>query len=145
MTNVYLTKTPEETEEVAALLAKSLIDAGLRRAYVALYGDMGVGKTAFARGFGSALGCKNVKSPTYTVVTEHRGSPVPLFHFDLYRLGGSEDLVSVGYDDYLLRDGYILTEWSERIPDEIPLDAITVRITRTDNENGRKIEIGGTI
>ncbi len=143
MKPVYLTNTPEETEAVAEELARTLIARGARHAYVAMYGEMGVGKTAFARGFGRALGCSGVKSPTYTVVTEHRGTPVPLFHFDLYRLADADDLVSVGYDDYLLREGYILTEWSERIPDEIPADAVTVRISRTDNENGRKIEIGG--
>ncbi len=143
MTNVHYTSTPEETEAVAEALARTLIDQGRRHAYIAMYGEMGVGKTAFARGFGRALGCAGVKSPTYTVVTEHRGTPVPLFHFDLYRLTDADDLISVGYDDYLLRDGYILTEWSERIPDEIPGDAIVVRISRTDNENSRKIEIGG--
>ncbi len=145
MTNTYLSHSPEETEEIAATLANDLIRAGARHAFIALYGEMGVGKTAFARGFGRALGCQNVKSPTYTVVTEHRGTPVPLFHFDLYRLQDADDLVSVGYDDYLLRDGYILTEWSERIPEEIPEDAITVRITRMGDGNERQIEIGGIL
>ncbi len=143
MKNIYYTSSPEETEGVAEELAATLIASGKRQAYIAMYGEMGVGKTAFARGFGRALGCTGVKSPTYTVVTEHRGTPVSLFHFDLYRLSDADDLVSVGYDDYLLREGFILTEWSERIPDEIPADAITVRITRTDGGDGRKIEIGG--
>ncbi len=143
MKHTYLTHTPDETEAVAEALAKELLSAGKRHAYVAMYGEMGVGKTAFARGFGRALGITGVKSPTYTVVTEHRGTPVPLFHFDLYRLADADDLVSVGYDDYLLREGYILTEWSERIPDEIPADAVIVRILRTENENDRIIEIGG--
>ncbi len=145
MTNIYLTHSAEETEQVAETLAKTLIERGARHAYIAMYGDMGVGKTAFARGFGRALGCVGVKSPTYTVVTEHRGNPVPFFHFDLYRLVDADDLISIGYDDYLLREGYILTEWSERVPEEIPADAITVHITRTDTADGRQIEIGGIL
>ncbi len=145
MKQTYLTCSADQTEAVAEQLATELIAAGRRHAYVAMYGEMGVGKTAFARGFGRALGCQGVKSPTYTVVTEHRGDPVPLFHFDLYRLRDADDLVSIGYDDYLLREGYILTEWSERIPEEIPADAITVTITRTDSSDGRQIEIGGLI
>ncbi len=143
MTNVYLTHSTEETEAVAEALARRLIDSGARHAFVAMYGDMGVGKTAFARGFGRALGCTGVKSPTYTVVTEHRGDPVPLFHFDLYRLADADDLVSVGYDDYLMREGYVLTEWSERIPEEIPKDAIRVHMERTEEPEVRRIEIGG--
>ncbi len=145
MTDVYETHTPEETEAVAEGFVKQLIACGVRRVFVAMYGEMGVGKTAFARGFGRGLGCAGVKSPTYTIVTEHRGTPVPLFHFDMYRLTDADDLASIGYDDYLMRDGYILCEWSEKIPEEIPEDAISVRMTRIDNENGRKIEIGAVL
>lgn len=140
---VTISHSAAETEAVGEALCRALLASGARRAYVALYGEMGVGKTAFARGFGRALGISSVKSPTYTVVSEHRGEPLPLFHFDFYRLTGEDDLYTVGYDDYLRRDGYILTEWSERMPAVIPPDAVIVQIGRTDTENGRKITIGG--
>lgn len=142
-TAMYLTHAPEETEALGETLCRSLITAGARHAYVALFGDMGVGKTAFARGFGRALGATDVKSPTYTVVSEHSGDPVPLFHFDFYRLSDEDDLFTVGYDDYLRREGYILTEWSERLLDVTPDDAITVRIERTEQPSARRITIGG--
>lgn len=142
-TRVYFTHAAEETEALGESLCRSLLTAGARRAYIALFGDMGVGKTAFARGFGRALGIANVKSPTYTVVSEHRGDPVPLFHFDFYRLSDADDLFSIGYDDYLRREGYILTEWSERLPDVPPDDAITVRLERTEQALERRITIGG--
>lgn len=140
---VTISHSAAETEAVGEALCRALLASGARRAYVALYGEMGVGKTAFARGFGRALGINSVKSPTYTVVSEHRGEPLPLFHFDFYRLTDEDDLYTVGYDDYLRRDGYILTEWSERMPAVIPPDAVIVQIGRTDTENGRKITIGG--
>jgi tRNA threonylcarbamoyladenosine biosynthesis protein TsaE len=140
---VYLSSSPEETEAVGRRLAQTLVAQGARRAFVAMYGEMGVGKTAFARGFGAALGAEHVKSPTYTVVSEHRGTPVPFFHFDMYRIADSDDLMTIGYDDYLARDGYVLCEWSENIPDDIPENAVTVRIERTENTDVRRITIGG--
>ena len=104
-------------------------------------GEMGVGKTAFVRGFASYFGISAVKSPTYTVVNEYLGK-TSIFHFDLYRISDEDDLYSIGYDDYLARRGYILVEWSERIASEIPDGAIFVKISRTANdESERTIEI----
>ncbi len=139
----FHTASSAETEALGERLAKALILTGTRRAFVAMYGEMGVGKTAFARGFGRALGAEQVKSPTYTVVSEHRGTPVPLFHFDMYRIADADDLASIGYDDYLARDGYILCEWSERIAQDIPADAVTVRMERCHQTEERNIFIGG--
>jgi tRNA threonylcarbamoyladenosine biosynthesis protein TsaE len=137
----YEVYSTEETEEVGRGLAQSLVKSDKQRAFIALYGEMGVGKTAFVRGFCSYLGINSVKSPTYTVVNEYRGAR-NVFHFDLYRIDGADDLVSVGYDDYLMRDGFVLTEWSERIPEEIPSDAVRVTLSRSENsENERRIEI----
>ena len=137
----YRVNSAEQTEAVGRDLAKSLSDSAKPRAFIALFGEMGVGKTAFVRGFCSYLGINAVKSPTYTVVNEYRAEK-SVFHFDLYRISDEDDLISVGYDDYVLKDGYVLTEWSERIPDLIPSDAVRVTISRTDTgENDRLIEI----
>ena len=138
----YVTKNEKETEKLGFSVAKRLDEDGIGSAFIAMRGEMGVGKTVFTRGFASYFGISGVKSPTYTVVNEHRGQK-NLYHFDLYRITDSQDLVSVGYDDYLLKDGYKIVEWSENAEDEdIPSDAIYVTISRAeDDENARVIEI----
>ncbi len=128
------TASPAETEAAGAALAKELLaDASLPR-YVALYGDLGVGKTAFVRGVASVL-CPGaaVRSPTFALVHEHKGK-LPLFHFDMYRITDEDDLYSIGYDDYLAREGVILVEWSENIPFALPEHYLRVSITK-DNLN----------
>ena len=132
-----------ETEALGRRLAASLDERGIHSAYIAMRGEMGVGKTVFTRGFASHFGIKGVKSPTYTVVNEYRGR-VKIYHFDLYRITDSDDLVSVGYDDYVNDEAYIICEWSERIPEEIPEGAIYVTISRVaGNDEARRIEIIG--
>ena len=126
------TASPAETERVGAELAERLLaDSALPR-YIALYGDLGVGKTAFVRGVASVL-CPGaaVRSPTFALVNEYRGQ-LPMFHFDMYRITGEDDLYSIGYDDYLLRDGVILVEWSENIPFALPDEFLRVTITKND-------------
>ena len=129
------------TESIGAHLAENLITANIRRMTITLDGELGVGKTAFTRGFCSALGISGVKSPTYTVVNEYRGEKVPVFHFDMYRLADEDDLLSVGYDEYLARDGYLLAEWAERVCDMLPDERIAVTIARTDADTGRRITL----
>ena len=140
---IFVTHSVSETEAVGARLARYLEERGEVRAFIALRGEMGVGKTAFTRGFASYFGVSSVKSPTYTVVNEYRGR-ARIFHFDMYRIDGTDDLLSIGYDDYVAADGYSIVEWSENIEDEIPSDAIFVTVSRTaDGEDERKIEISG--
>lgn len=139
---LYLSHSTEETEKIGLALGLALRDADVRHAFIALRGDMGVGKTAFTRGFAEAFAVSCVKSPTYTVVNEYKGDALPLFHFDLYRLEDEDDLYSIGFDDYLVRDGLILCEWTEKIPGIVPSDAITVFIRRTEkSECDREIGI----
>ena len=136
----FRTDCAEQTEIIGERLARALLKSQ-KRAFVAMRGEMGVGKTAFTRGFARALGISGVKSPTYTVVNEHRGD-ARLFHYDMYRIEDEDDLYSTGFDDYLASDGYIVAEWSEKIPDLIPDDAIFVTIGRSpDGECARDIEI----
>ena len=135
----------EETERVGFTLAKTLDEKGIKRAFIALFGEMGVGKTAFSRGFASYFDIRSVKSPTYTVLNEYRGK-VNIHHFDFYRITDGDDLYSIGYDDVIEDDGFCLSEWSENITDFIPEDAISVTISRVSNEelgeeNLRIIEI----
>lgn len=136
----YLSHNPEETEALGEQLA-----ASLRRGDVIAYlGDLGAGKTAFTRGLARGLGCTGrVTSPTFTIVNEYEGS-IPLFHFDMYRLGDADELFDIGWDEYLARGGVCAVEWSERIRTEIPADAITVTICRCEeNEDWRRITVEG--
>ncbi len=131
-----------QTEEAGAALAHEILsDPSLPR-FVALYGDLGVGKTAFVRGFASVVAPgRAVKSPTFSLVNEYRATPLSLFHFDLYRIEDEEDLISIGYDDYLVRPGICLTEWSEKIPYAIPEDVIAVTIEKLSPEEPDKRRI----
>ncbi len=127
----YKTHSTAETEAVGEALAHELLAAGAHRAFLSLDGEMGVGKTAFARGFARALGCRDVHSPTYTVVNEYRGAPLPVFHFDLYRIEDEDELFAIGFDDYLGRDGYILCEWSECGGSLLPTDRLHITLARS--------------
>ncbi len=137
------TATTEETEAVGAALARALeADAALPR-YIAMYGDLGVGKTAFVRGLASVLAPgRAIKSPTFALVHEHRvNGKAPLFHFDLYRIDSEDDLYSIGYDDYL-DAGICVAEWCEKIPYAVPARRIEVCITKDAADvNMRHIDI----
>ena len=138
MKKTITTHTVEETEKVGFDLASDLY--GKEPLFIALYGDLGAGKTAFVRGFAEKFSPgSRVKSPTYTIVNEYRKGTRPLFHFDLYRIEDSEELLSFGFDEYVA-NGVCITEWSENISDEIPTDAVKVEI-RKSGENERTIEI----
>lgn len=135
------TKSAIETEAVGKALAKELEEKGIKRAFIAMRGEMGVGKTAFTRGFASHFGISGVKSPTYTIVNEHVGR-AKLYHFDMYRITDGDDLYSIGYDDYVEAEGYCIAEWSENIEKEIPEGAIFVTISRVDESTAeRRIDI----
>lgn len=139
----YKTTSATETEALGRAIGERTLASGRRRLFLALFGEMGVGKTAFCRGFASAVAPgAAVRSPTYTVVNEYRGKGLPIFHFDMYRIEGGDDLASIGYDDYLASEGVILCEWSENIRDEIPEDALCVTIARTGDEE-RTITVSG--
>ena len=130
---VFLSNSASDTEKIGKELAEELDRNGVRRAFIAMRGEMGVGKTAFTRGFASYFGFSAVRSPTYAIVNEYKNEKVNIFHFDMYRIEGDEDLYSIGFDDYIERVGYIIAEWSENIEDFIPEDAIFVTISRTQN------------
>lgn len=137
---IYLSHNELETEEIGKSLALRLRAGDV----VAYLGDLGAGKTVFTRGLAAGLGCGGrVTSPTFTIVNEYEGG-VPLFHFDLYRLGSEEELFDIGWEDYLSRGGVCAVEWSERISGALPEEAVSVTIERhPDNPDWRKITIKG--
>lgn len=137
----YETHGPEETERLGQCMARVLRPGDI----IAYYGDLGAGKTAFTRGLARGLGVKEtVTSPTYTIVNEYLSGIMPLFHFDMYRLGSSEELFDIGWEDYLVRGGVCAVEWSENIADALPADTVRVRIRRHEgHEDWRDIRVEG--
>ena len=121
----------ETTEAIGAALASSLWSAFPKTpVFVALYGDLGAGKTAFVRGFVSVLSPKSrVKSPTYTIVNEYRLGEYPVFHFDLYRIEETDSLFSIGFEEYV-KTGVCIAEWCEHLGDCAPSEPITVTIQK---------------
>ena len=140
-----ITHSPEETEEIGFSLAKELEDNPTLPSFVALYGDLGVGKTAFVRGFAKLFSPNAlVRSPTFALVNEYPSkSSRRVFHFDMYRIADENDLYSIGYYDYLDDGSICLVEWSENIPYAIPEEHIKVEITKTnlDIPDERNIKI----
>ena len=134
----YLTHSPKETEALGEKLAFQLKPGTV----IAYTGDLGAGKTAFTRGLAKGLGVTEaVTSPTYTIVNEYLSGRLPLFHFDMYRLGSSDELFDIGWEDYLSRGGICAVEWSEHVTDAMD-HAIFVRIKRL-NDTDREICIEG--
>ena len=137
---MYLSHREEETEQLGERLGQALSPG----AVVAYTGGLGMGKTAFTRGLARGLGCtERVTSPTFTLVNEYPGR-IPLFHFDVYRLSGSDALYDIGWDDYLDRGGVCAVEWSENIADALPEDTVFVRLRRCEaHDNWREIDVEG--
>ena len=133
----YLSHSEAETEALGARLAEKLPGG----AVIAMYGDLGAGKTAFGRGMarGMGLDCR-VSSPTFTIVNEYLGKR-ELIHFDMYRLSSADELFDIGWEDYLARGAVCAVEWSENVSDAFFGDEINVRIEKT-GENERTITIG---
>ena len=134
-----ITNSPEETEAAGAALARQLKPGTV----IAYRGDLGAGKTAFTRGLARGLGCRElVTSPTYTIVNEYLGGRLPLFHFDMYRLGSSDDLFDIGWEDYLERGGVCAVEWSENVADAME-DALVITIEKLGDASRKIIFEGG--
>ena len=134
------THSPEETEAVGRRLAALQHPGDV----IAYYGDLGAGKTAFTRGLAAGLGVtEQVTSPTYTIVNEYLSGRMPLFHFDMYRLGSADELFDIGWEDYLARGGVCAVEWSENV-DEAFEAPIRITITKDPaDENVRTITLEG--
>ena len=138
MKKTYTVRSVEETWRVAAEVAKMLTPGVV----IALHGDLGAGKTTFVQGLGFALGVhRPVTSPTFTVCTEYPTASFKLVHMDLYRLMGPDDLLTIGYPEYLETGAVVAVEWPERAGDLIPPDALHVTFSLTDDPDTRVIEV----
>ena len=133
----YITKSYLETVALAERIAKNLPEGTV----IGYLGDLGAGKTAFTTGLVKGLGIEaDVSSPTFAICNEYKGNDKILYHFDMYRIDGWDDLYSTGFFDYLETEAYIAAEWSENIFGALPDDAVIVDISKiSDNEREFKI------
>ena len=137
MTGSFEVSSVEETWALAKRLAAELKPGDVVR----LEGDLGAGKTTFVQGLAAALGVAGrVTSPTFCLVQEHRGAGVLLVHMDLYRLRNEDDVLAIGWEDYLAEGAIVAVEWPERAGSLIPNDAIRVTFTHLDGDERRRID-----
>ena len=139
MTGTYEVSSVEETWDLARRLASELKPGDV----ICLEGDLGAGKTTFTQGLAAALGVNGrVTSPTFCIVQEHRGNGAFLVHMDLYRLHDEDDVLAIGWEDYLSEGAVLVVEWPERAGTLIPTHAHHVRFTLSgDNYNARRIDM----
>ena len=127
-----------ETERIGERLAAKLNGDEV----IALFGGLGMGKTAFTRGLARGLGVDDgVSSPTFALVNEYRGK-IPIYHFDMYRVQSWDDLYSTSFFDYI-DNGVLVIEWSENIEGALPDNALRVTISRGEHDEQRIFEIEG--
>ena len=138
--SVYYTSGPAETFDLGKKIAQSVSDGSV----IAMFGGMGMGKTAFTRGLAEGLGIdpKNVSSPTFAIVHEYSGERT-LYHFDMYRIESWDDLYSTGFFDYLDSGGIIAVEWSENIENALPDGYVKISFEKGEGDNDRIITVDG--
>ena len=131
-------KNKKDTEKFGLALAETLSPG----AVVALSGDLGAGKTTLTQAIAKGLGVTSpVTSPTFLILQEYKEGRMPLYHFDLYRLSGDDDLYELGFEDYLFGDGVCVIEWADLVKDQLPPGTIGIRIEYGAKENERIYQI----
>lgn len=137
----YITNNTDETKTLGNKIGKMLKNGDV----VAMFGGMGMGKTAFTHGLAEGLGIdsKQVSSPTFALVHEYNGKNNILYHFDMYRIESWNDLYSTGFFDYLDYGGILAVEWSENIENALPDNSIRIYFEKGENDNQRIITVDG--
>lgn len=136
---LYKSNSAKETENIAKAFAKTLESGDV----VCLNGDLGAGKTAFTAGLAKGLGVSEyISSPTFTILNCYSGT-LPFYHFDVYRISDSDEMLDIGFDEYLSGDGVSVIEWAQLIEDILPDERYEVEITKNldIHENYREISI----
>ncbi len=138
----FVTRSEDETVAAGKMLGR-LLEPG---DFIALTGELGAGKTRFVRGVAAALEvdpAEPVTSPTYAILHIHGGGRLPLYHFDLYRLAGDEDVAELGFAEYFYGDGVSIVEWAERLGGEMPEERLSIDFSLL-GDNERRIEFAAT-
>ena len=135
---IHRSFTAEQTYNFGYEMAKDARQGDV----VALIGDLGVGKTVFAKGFAEGIGVKEpVASPTFMIVCEYEQGRLALYHFDVYRIEDIEELYEIGFEEYLYGDGVCLIEWADRVISELPQETVVVEIRKVPGEDTQRREI----
>ena len=137
---ILTTKSEEETMGFGRRMGAVLKSGDI----IAMTGDLGAGKTHFTMGVAESLGITEyVSSPTFTIVNEYTNGKMPLYHMDAYRLGDSDGLLEIGFDEYVSRDGVVVIEWADIVEDILPPGTIWIKIQRMDmvDINARSITV----
>ncbi len=138
ITRIMNTVSVEETMEIGRKIGKK-IGQGMT---ICLTGDLGTGKTHFAKGLAEGLGITdNITSPTFTIVNEYHEGRIPFYHLDVYRVNDIDEILQVGFEEYVYGQGVTLIEWADMIEPILPDEFIHVKIEKTQNENERKITL----
>lgn len=134
----FHSESDSQTIKIAERIAKTLSPGTV----VCLFGEMGVGKTVFTNGLCRAMGVSDyVSSPTFTVVNEYDGDGFPIYHFDMYRIEDEDELLEIGFEEYLNSGGICIIEWPENVINSLPQKRIDIEILRGENFSERTIII----
>ena len=135
---ILFSLSEQETFQIGRALGSRLGGGEL----VLLEGQLGIGKTVFARGIANGLGipARDVCSPSYTLVQEYTGGRIDMFHVDLYRIEQPDDICTLGLEDLMASGAVVVVEWGERLPEAYGTDALTVRF-QDIGEASRRIEL----
>ena len=128
----------KETERIGEAIGR----ASEPGAVVALIGDLGTGKTTLTKSIARGLGVtETVTSPTFNIIREYKSGRIPLYHFDVYRIGDPDEMFELGYEEYFYGDGICVVEWADIIEELLPEDAVIIRIERGADEEEREYRI----
>ena len=142
MKEINYRKLRLNNEEDTRALGLEIADALEPGDIVALIGDLGTGKTALTKYIAEGLGIKEeISSPTFTIVKEYRSGRLPLYHFDVYRLGSGEELLDIGAEEMLEGDGVCVIEWADIAADVLPADALVVKLDYGEDAGSRFVEL----
>ena len=142
MKEINYRKLRLNNEEDTRALGLEIADALEPGDIVALIGDLGTGKTALTKYIAEGLGIKEeISSPTFTIVKEYKSGRLPLYHFDVYRLGSGEELLDIGAEEMLEGDGVCVIEWADIAADVLPADALVVKLDYGEDAGSRFVEL----
>ena len=131
----------QKNERETMRFGRRLAESAKPGTVIALTGDLGAGKTTLTKAIAAGLGVQEtVTSPTFTIVREYRSGRLPLFHFDVYRVGDIEEMYELGYEEYFYDGGVCVVEWADLIEEILPEDAVKIHITYGENEEERICE-----
>jgi tRNA threonylcarbamoyladenosine biosynthesis protein TsaE len=139
----YTANNEAETQTIGESLGRHAAPGDI----LCLIGDLGAGKTTLTQGIGKGLGIREseVSSPTFSLIAEHRGGRIPLYHFDVYRLRSADDLHDLGFEDYVREpDGVVVIEWANIVMEAVPEDSLVVELRPQDTPDSRSIRFTAT-